>query len=206
MYSRGYDGCRSLYPATSRLQSVPPRFYDVVDRDGDVVCSDMMYRGRARSVARNTQLHDGWNHPMYNDMVVGSTASPGHFFPRSSTEFCRDILSRSRSPSPAPEHINHYHRDMIAEHEEKIHHSYMKLRYPETFRGSSSVYNPLLGRCYVSHDSPGYRYYRYSSPPPPESNVRFRTRLSEPISVPTPPDNLIKYKRKKESLPGKVFH
>jgi len=47
---------------------------------------------------------------------------------------------------------------------------------------------------------------RYSSPPPPESNVRFRTRLSEPISVPTPPDNLIKYKRKKESLPGKVFH
>merc|ERR1712123_398481 len=53
-YSRGYEGCRSLYPATSRLQSVPPRFYDVIDRDGSVLDSDMMHRGRARSVARNT--------------------------------------------------------------------------------------------------------------------------------------------------------
>lgn len=197
MYSRPYEGCRSLYPATSRLQSVPPRFYDVVDRDGDILASDMMYRGRARSVARNTKVSDGWNHPMYNDMVAGSTASPGHFFPRSSTEFCRDIISHSRSPSPAPEHINHYHKDMISENEERIHHSNMKSRYPETFRGQSSVYNPLLGRYYTSHDSPNYRYYRYSSPPSPESNVRYRTRLSEPIYVPMMTGSTTKYKRKK---------
>merc|ERR1711892_858806 len=55
-YSRGYEGCRSLYPATSRLQSVPPRFYDVIDRDGSVLDSDMMYRGRARSVVREVLL------------------------------------------------------------------------------------------------------------------------------------------------------
>jgi len=129
MNTRQYEGCRALYPATSRLQSVPPRFYDVYDRDtGDVLASDMMYRNRAKSVARNTQVGDGWNHPYYNDMVAGSTASPGHFFPRSSTEFCRDILSRSRSPSPAPEHINHYHKDMINTNEERIHHSHMKTR------------------------------------------------------------------------------
>ena len=57
MYSRGYDGCRSLYPATSRLQSVPPRFYDVVDRDGEVMASDMMYRGRGRSVVGSFMNH-----------------------------------------------------------------------------------------------------------------------------------------------------
>jgi len=198
MYSRQYEGCRSLYPATSRLQSVPPRFYDVVDREtGDVLASDMMYRNRSKSVARNSQVSDGWNHPYYNDMVVGSTASPGHFFPRSSTEFCRDILSRSRSPSPAPEHINHYHKDMISSNEERIHHSQMKARYPETFRGNSSVYNPLLGRCLTSHDSPGYRYYRYKSPPPQESSARYRTRLSEPIYVPVMTEPISKYKRKK---------
>merc|ERR1711971_138421 len=130
-------------------------------------------------------------------MVAGSTASPGHFFPRSSTEFCRDIISRSRSPSPAPQHINHYHKDMISENEERIHNSNMKTRYPETFRGQSSVYNPLLGRCYTSHDSSSYRYYRYTSPPPPESNVRYRTRPSEPIYVPMMTGSTTKYKRKK---------
>jgi len=192
-----YEGVRSLYPATSRLQSVPPRFYDVVDRDGEVIASDMMYRGRARSVARNTQLNDGWHHPLYNDLVLGSTASPGHLFPKTSTEFCRDIISRSRSPSPAPEHINQYHRDMVSQNEERIHHSSMKVRYPETFRGQTSIYNPQLGRCYTSHDSPSYRYYRYSSPPPMESNVRYRTRLSEPIYVPVTTESGAKYKRKK---------
>ena len=36
-------------------------------------------------------------------------------------------------------------------------------RYPETFRGQSSVYNYQLGRCMTSHDSPGFRYYRSHS-------------------------------------------
>ena len=45
---------------------------------------------------------------------------------RSSTEFCRDILISSRSASPAPEHINNYNRDRIADAEEKIHTSRMR--------------------------------------------------------------------------------
>jgi len=186
MSHRMYEGCNPLYPATSRLQSVPPRYYDVVDRNtGDIMCSDMMYR--SKSVARNTSVSDGWNHPYYNDMVIGSTAHPGHHYPRSSTEFCRDIISHSRSPSPAPEHINHYHRDMISSNEERIHHSNMKNRYPETFRGTSSVYSPTLGRYLTSHDSPSYRYYRYKSTEPQQSNSfspRYKTRNKEEIYLP----------------------
>ena len=45
---------------------------------------------------------------------------------RSSTQFCRDIMMSSRSPSPAPQHISNYNRDMIAETEEKIHTNRMK--------------------------------------------------------------------------------
>ena len=111
-----------LYPASNRLQSIPPRYYDVVDLEtGRVVESD-----RSRSLTRNSELRDGWRHPRYSDLVVGSTAHPGHRFPRSSTEYCRDILSASRSPSPAQQHINNYHKEMISSNEERIHHSRMK--------------------------------------------------------------------------------
>merc|ERR1712115_337458 len=42
-----YTGCRGLYPASSRLQSVPPRFYDLVDGDtGEVLASDRICGGR----------------------------------------------------------------------------------------------------------------------------------------------------------------
>ena len=49
-----------------------------------------------------------------------------HLYLRSSTEFCRDIMITSRSPSPVPQTINNFNRDMIAETEEKIHTSRMK--------------------------------------------------------------------------------
>ena len=120
--------CRPLYPASNRLQSIPPRYYDVVDRETNrVVESDLHQRlNRSRSITRNSELRDGWRHPGYSDLVVGSTAHPGHRFARSSTEYCRDIMSASRSPSPAPEHINNYHKEMICSNEERIHHSRMK--------------------------------------------------------------------------------
>merc|ERR1712004_700609 len=88
-----YEGCRGLYPATSRLQSVPPRFYDIIDGDtGDLLASDLTSgRNRARSMIRQTRLAEerAWPQPMYGDLV-----------PRTSGEFSRDIISRSRSPSP----------------------------------------------------------------------------------------------------------
>merc|ERR1711997_1433537 len=136
----------------------------------------MMGRGqqrlnRSRSLTRNSELRDGWRHPRYSDLVVGSRAHPGHRFPRSSTEYCRNIMSASRSPSPAPQHINNYHKEMICSNEERIHHSRMKTMYPETYRGQSSVYNYQLGRYLTSHDSPSYRYYRYSSPSPLQDRI-----------------------------------
>merc|ERR1711934_939323 len=104
-----YEGCRGLYPATSRLQSVPPRFYDLVDGEtGRVLASDLTSgRTRARSMIRRTRLEEErtWPQPLYGDMmlserredegddwedvgelgetgrdtVVGRTASAGHF-------------------------------------------------------------------------------------------------------------------------------
>ena len=120
--------CRPLSPASSRLQSIPPRYYDVVEADTNrVVESDLQQRlSRSRSVARNSELRDGWRHPHYSDLVVGSRAHPGHRFPRSSTEYCRDLMSASRSPSPAPQHLNNLHQEMISSNEERIHHSRMK--------------------------------------------------------------------------------
>merc|ERR1712076_320916 len=114
----GYEGCRGLYPATSRLQSVPPRFYDLVDGEsGRVLASDLTSgRTRARSMIRRTRLEEErtWPQPLYGDMVVGRTASAGHFLvPRTSGEFSRDIISRSRSPSPCPDAINNMNRDLI---------------------------------------------------------------------------------------------
>merc|ERR1719397_1425532 len=100
-----YEGCRGLYPATSRLQSVPP----------------------------------------------------------TSGEFSRDIISRSRSPSPCPDAINNMNRDMIDSVNEKLHLSNMRNRFPETYRGQSSTYNQNLGRYQTSYDSPGFRYYRYDN-------------------------------------------
>ena len=49
-----------------------------------MVDSDLHRRvQRSRSVARNAELRDGWRQPGYSDLVVGSTAHPGHHYPRS---------------------------------------------------------------------------------------------------------------------------
>merc|ERR1711953_1132078 len=136
----GYEGCRGLYPATSRLQSVPPRFYDLVDGEtGRLLASDLTSgRTRARSMIRRTP-------------------SAGHFsVPRTSGEFSRDIISRSRSPSPCPDAINNMNRDLIDGINEKLHQSNMRNRFPETYRGQSSSYNQNLGRYQTSYDSPGF--------------------------------------------------
>ena len=64
--------------------SVPPRYYDIIDTDtNEVIDSDLHRRAnRSRSVARNSELRDGWRHPGYNDLVVGSKAHPGNYYPR----------------------------------------------------------------------------------------------------------------------------
>merc|ERR1712001_80678 len=78
-----YEGCRGLYPATSRLQSVPPRFYDLVDGEsGRVLASDLTSGAtRARSMIRQRRLAEerAWPQPVYGDMVIGPTASAGHY-------------------------------------------------------------------------------------------------------------------------------
>jgi len=198
--NRPYEPHRPLNPASSRLCSVPPRYYDVIDYDtNEIVDSDLHQRmNRSRSVNRNSELRDGWRHPGYNDLVVGSRAHPGHHFPRSSSEYCRDMIISSRSSSPIPVHINNYNKDLIADSEEKIHTNRMRAMYPETFRGQSSVYNYQLGRYLTSYDSPGFRYYRYTSPDPVETRVtvpRFSTRCGENVFVPSPPIVPMKSKR-----------
>merc|ERR1712233_62847 len=69
-----YEGCRGLYPATSRLQSVPPRFYDIVDGEsGRVLASDLTSgTTRARSMIRQSRLAEerAWPQPLYGDMVT----------------------------------------------------------------------------------------------------------------------------------------
>merc|ERR1712032_1477739 len=102
-----YEGCRGLYPATSRLQSVPPRFYDLVDGEsGQVLASDLTSgRTRARSMIQQTRLAEerAWPQPLYGDMVTGSTASAGHYsVPRTSGEFSRDIISRTLDDTRPP--------------------------------------------------------------------------------------------------------
>jgi len=193
-----YEGCRGLYPATSRLQSVPPRFYDLVDGEsGRVLASDLTSGAtRARSMIRQKRLAEerAWPQPVYGDMVIGPTASAGHYsVPRTSGEFSRDIISRSRSPSPCPDAINKMNTDMIDSVNEKLHLSNMRNRFPETYRGQSSTYNQSLGRYQTSYDSPGFRYYRYDNhqegPRISHSRVnqhmpRFSTRCRERVSVP----------------------
>jgi len=195
-----YDGMRGhLYPATTRLQSVPPRFYDLVDgSSGRVLASsENNYRNRARSMMRSVRAAEEkeWDHPLYRDLVTGSTAHPGHPYPRSSSEYSQDFICRSRSPSPCPETINNMNRDMIDSINEKLHVSNMRNRFPETFRGQSSTYNQSMGRYQTSYDSPGFRFYRYDNRNDPvrvshsfvaNEGPRFSTRLGEIINVPKP--------------------
>jgi len=191
---RAYEGCRPLYPASGRLQSVPPRYYDVIDGEsGEVIESDRMSRNRTRSTLRQMRQSEArdWKHPLHGDMVEGSSAHPGNYTPRTPSEYARNLLCITRSPSPAPQTINSMNRDMIDSAREKIHHSKYSLKYPETYRsGKCSTYSSDLGRCYQSHDSPGYRFYRYSSPAPKgymsenNSNSRYSTRISERIFLP----------------------
>ena len=77
---------RPLNPASSRLLSVPPRHYDIIDGDTEAVLdSDLgarLVRSRSLARSRGSELRDGWRHPGYSDLVVGSRAHPGHRFPR----------------------------------------------------------------------------------------------------------------------------
>ena len=77
---------RPLNPASSRLLSVPPRHYDIIDGDTEAVLdSDLgarMVRSRSLARSRGSELRDGWRHPGYSDLVVGNRAHPGHRFPR----------------------------------------------------------------------------------------------------------------------------
>jgi len=192
MSQRPYRGCDGFYPASNRLSSLPPRYYDVYDADGGLVASDLIYRSRAKSMARErVSRRDGWENPMYRDMIEGGRgASPGHFFPRTSTEFSREILSGSRSPSPVPETINRFNQEQTERIREHLHTRQQKALYPETYRANSSSYNPILGRYMRTADSPGFRYYRfgndYSDYPAAlrSTPTRYRSRLEEFIYVP----------------------
>merc|ERR1712002_59336 len=190
--SQRYRGCDGFYPASHRLSSLPPRHYDVYDYEGNVVASDLIFRARAKSMARERMSRrDGWDNPLYRDMVEqGRGASPGHYFPRTSTEYCREILSGSRSPSPIPETINRFNQERTDRVREQMHIAQQKSMYPETYRARNSSYNPILGRYMRTADSPGFRYYRfgtdYSDVPPllRTTPTRYRSRLEDFIYVP----------------------
>jgi len=193
MCDRRYRNYEPTYPASGRLHSVPPRHYDVYDEFGDLVLSDVIHNTRAKSMARERMSRrDGWVHPCYRDMVEqGRGASPGHYFPRSSTEYSREILSRrSQSPCSVPETFNRMNREFTESVREKLHRSKQTAMYPETFRASSAGYNPVLGRYMRTADSPGFKFYRFgnsysdypaSMKPTP---TRYSTRLTEVIYVP----------------------
>ena len=61
--------------------------------------------------------------------VFSMTAINVVFVPRSSSEYCRDMIISSRSSSPIPVHINNYNKDLIADSEEKIHTNRMRAMY-----------------------------------------------------------------------------
>jgi len=185
----------SLYPASSRLNSVPPRHYDVISSDGDLLLSDIIYKGRAKaSASERLSRIDGWKrgNPRYNDIIQpGERASPGQFFPRCASEFSREILSASRSVSPSvPEAFNIMNKERTEIVRDRLHESKQKAMYPGTFRARSSSYNPVLGRYMTNSDSPGFRYYRYGSSYSSLPNSmkpipsRYSSRLSEVIYVP----------------------
>merc|ERR1711913_51600 len=97
-----------------------------------------------------------------------------------------DIIQRARSPRPGPETINNYNRDLVESIADTVHHSRMKSRYPETYRGQSSTYNQAMGRCQQSYDSPGFRYYRYSNNTEP---ARVSHSFVQNAAPPTAPDS-----------------
>ncbi|XP_023327059.1 uncharacterized protein LOC111700405 [Eurytemora carolleeae] len=195
MSQREYRGSSSFYPATARLNSVPPTHYDVYDDEGDLVLSSITVNrhNRARTMARERMSRrDEWMNPRYRDMLEGGRgASPGHFFPRSSTEYSREILSTRHTPSPVPETINRMNKEFTERVKEKLHASKYKTMYPETYRERSSSYNAVLGRYMVNADSPGFRYYRYGNSyadlPASMTSVpsRYRSRLSDIVYVPS---------------------
>ena len=40
-----------------RLTSVPPRYYDVMTADGEIVLSDFLYKSRAKSMVRKYAIN-----------------------------------------------------------------------------------------------------------------------------------------------------
>jgi len=194
MSQRFYLEHEATYPASARLNSIPPRHYDVYDEDGELIDSDVIYRTRSRSLARErASLRDGWVHPCYRDLIeAGRGVSPGHhYFPRSSTEFSREILSnRAQSPASIPETFNRINSEFTEHVRERLHKSKHTALYPETYRARSSSYNPVLGRYMRTPDSPGYRYYRFGSdyndfPPSMRSRPsRYSSRQKDIIFAP----------------------
>lgn len=184
-----------LYPASSRLLMIPPMFYDVVDEYGNIVLSEGIQTNRAIDRA---QLSGSANfHPNYNDLVEGSTAHPGHTFPRSPGEFSRLLIAASRPSKTIPEFLNAICQDSCDDARELVHHASYRKRYPETYRGNSTIYNQLLGRYLSGQDSSHFRYYRHSNPPSMKKNEkaqsRYSSRMNEIIHKPMPQDFLDKF-------------
>jgi len=170
---------------------VPPSYYDVYSQEGEHLLSDIIFRSRARSMARERGRSEMRVNPYYRDVLEGGLgADPGHFFPKTATEFSRELRSQSRSPSPIPDTINRMNKEMCERNKERLHASKQKAWYPETYRERSSTYNPVLGRYMTNADSPGFRFYRYGNdysnfPARMRSTPsRYSSRLTDLVYVP----------------------